>query len=95
MPENKELREKLKMFQDASLYVRGAEEYDKLINQYEKEILALIKPNEAAQAIREFMLKKEKILNSICSTCRDNDICKGVGIRKECGAYKPICECGK
>lgn len=37
---------------------------------------------------------KEKILNSICDTCKDNDICKDVSKRKTCGAYKAICECG-
>lgn len=35
------------------------------------------------------------IIGNLCDTCKDNDICKGVSIRKTCGAYKAVCECEK
>lgn len=54
----------------------------------------------AAQALSGKIVKpsvdvNKTITNSLCNTCKDNDICKDVSIRKSCGAYKPICECEK
>jgi hypothetical protein len=35
-------------------------------------------------------MQKKISKDSICCACQDNDICNGAGVRKECGAYKPV-----